>query len=394
MFRIKETQSKRTTVIVLILIAAVLAGCVGPRGWPGVASNGNDTLFVGAMDGRLLALDADSLSRFWEWKPEIEESFSPFNCVGAGSGGQFGAGMLYGPPVVADDIIYLASYNGRIFAIDMEGRDVWDAEGYDLGSPVVGGVAVSGNTLYVGASDGWLRAIDTVTGEPREGFNSFKAGDKIWSAPVVEGGTVYFGSLDHNLYAIDADTGELKWKLETNGGIASSPLIVGGVVYIGSFDNKLYAVDASTGEPDRGWPEPFEADSWFWAQAAYSDGIIYACSMDHNVYAINAADGQLVWGPFDAGDQIKSAPVIVDDLMVDDEPVDAVLVVAAGNGKVYGLDLKTGEERWNDFIDLEATVLAPLYVLGDKVYINAQNSRLYAIEGATGRQDRDVGLSD
>jgi outer membrane protein assembly factor BamB len=394
MFRINRILLRRSIVIVLILIAVVLAGCVGPRGWPGVASNGNDTLFVGTSDGRVLALDADGLSRFWEWEPDIERSFSPFDCVGAGSGGQFGAGMLYGPPVVADDTIYIASYEGRIHAVDMDGRDIWDEEGYEIGSPVVGGLAVSGNTLYIGASDGWLRAIDAVTGEAKEGFNPFQAGDKIWAAPVVEEGTVYFGSLDHNLYAINADTGELKWQFSTNGGIAASPLIDGGVVYIGSFDNKLYAVDKHTGEPDPGWTEPFEADSWFWAMPEYGDGIIYACSMDHMVYAINAADGQLVWGPFDTGDQIKSSPVIVGDLTVDDEPVDDVLVVAAGNGWIYGLDLKTGEERWNDYIDLESTVLAPLYVLGDKVYINAQNNRLYAIEGATGRQDRDVNLSD
>ena len=59
MFRFKGIRSKRTTVIVLVLMAAVLSGCVGPRGWPGVASNGNDTLFVGTADGRVLALDAD-----------------------------------------------------------------------------------------------------------------------------------------------------------------------------------------------------------------------------------------------------------------------------------------------------------------------------------------------
>jgi outer membrane protein assembly factor BamB len=88
-----------------------------------------------------------------------------------------------------------------------------------------------------------------------------------------------------------------------------------------------------------------------------------------------------VWAtPFDTGGPIKSSPVIVGD----------VLVVASEAGIVYGIDTDSGEEVW-DF-DLEFKVLAPLLDYDGKVYVNAQDNRLYTFDGATGRQDWSVAL--
>lgn len=371
MFDAKRAISMKAIIVAIVLTTLVLSGCVGPRGWPGVAVDG-DTLFVGTMDGRVLALNPDSGSRIWQWKPEAEEAGSFLDCAGQG---QFGAGNLYGIPVVADGTVYVGAYNGKVYAIDADsGSDVWN---YDTDSPIAGGVAVAGDTLFVGTSDGELHAIDVASGESKQGF-PFQTEKKIWSTPVVQDGTVYFGSLDHRLYAVDAGTGELKWDFETDGGIASPPLVVGGVVYVGSFDSKFYAVDAYTGEEKWAFDQ---AGNWFWAEALYEEGIIYACSLDHHVYAIDAGSGELVWAtPFDTGGPIKSSPVIVGD----------VLVVASEAGIVYGIDPDSGEEVW-DF-DLEFKVLAPLCASGTEVYLNAQDNRLYTFDGATGRQDWSVSL--
>ncbi len=377
MFDIKLTRSKKAIIIAVVLAALVLSGCIGPRGWPGIVADG-DALFAGTMDGRVLALNPDSGSRLWEWKPKKDDKAGGF--LACGGGGQFRAGMFYGPPVVANGVVYMGAYDGKVYAIDTaSGFEEWN---YDAGSSIVGGVAVADGTLFVGTSGGELHAIDINTGQSKQGFLPFQTGDKIWSTPVVRDGTVYFGSLDQKLYAIDAETGALKWNepFEAGGGIASSPLIVGSMVYFGAFDNKFYAVDADTGGEK--WVFE-EAGNWFWAEALYDNGIIYAGSLDRNVYAIDAGSGALAWSnPFDAGSQIKSSPVISGD----------VLVVAAEEGKVYGLDLESGEERW-DF-DLETKVLASLFVSGGKVYVNAQDNRLYTFDGATGQQDWSVTLSE
>jgi outer membrane protein assembly factor BamB len=365
----------KAVVVAIVLVTMILSGCMGARGWPGVTAEG-DTIYVGTMDGRVLSLNPESGSRNWQWEAEAEEAGNPFSCSNQG---QFRAGMSYGLPVVANNTVYVGTYNGKVYAIGSEsGSDVWS---YDTGSPIAGGVAVAGDTLFVGTSDGELHAIDVVSGLSKQGF-PFQTEDKIWSTPVVRDGVVYFGSVDHNLYAVDAVTGELRWDFETEGGIASTPLVVEDVVYFGSFDSKFYAVDAGTGEEK--WV--FEqAGNWFWSEALYKEGIVYACSLDHHVYAIDAVTGETAWPePFDAGEQIKSSPVIVED----------ILVVASKVGKVYGIDLVTGEEKWHqfDYYDDGVTVLAPLCSFETEVYMNAQDNRLYTLDGITGRQSWSVSL--
>ncbi len=342
-----------------------------------------ETLFVGTMDGRVIAVNAGG-GTLWTWEPPAESGGS--SIIACGGGGQFRAGMLYGSPVVSDGVLYVSSYNGRVYAIDAEKRyDIWK---YDTGSPIAGGVAVANSTVFVGSSDGRLYALEANAtmgkGSLKQGFEPFQTGDKIWSTPAVQDGIVYFGSLDQKLYALDSITGELIWEFPAAGAITSTPLIVDGVVYIGAFDSKFYALDAYTG--DEKWVFE-EADNWFWSKAVYANGTVYACSLDQRVYAIDAESGNLASGwvePFDAGGDLKSAPVIVDN----------VLVVATEKGKLFGIDIKTGKSRWPDSIDLEVNVLSPLFASGDTFYVNAQDNRIYAFEGATGRQNWSIPLSE
>ncbi len=391
MFDIKRARSTKPIVIAILLGILALSGCIGPRGWPGVVVDG-DTLFVGSMDGRVVCLKVSARQEDkkvpakadgeWVWEPEAEQAGNMFSCT---QGGRFGAGMLYGPPAVGNDTVYIGAYKGKVYAIDAElGDDVWE-EPFETGGSIAGGVAVADDTLFVSSSDGKLYAVDVSTGRAKEGFEPYRTADQIVSTPVVQDGVVYVGSLDHKLYAIDADTGELKWDFKTGGGVASEALIVGGVVYFGSFDSKFYAVYADTGEPK--WEQPFEAGNWFWAEALYHDGIIYACCLDHNVYAIDAESGKLAseWdiNPFPTEAQIRSSPVIVGD----------VLVVASEDGKVYGLDLENGDEVWQS--DVGSSILAPLSTAGGIVYVNARNDNtVYAFEGKTGLQEWNVPLSD
>ena len=67
-------------------------------------------------------------------------------------------------------------------------------------------------------------------------------------AVAVGEGSVFVGAGDGRVYALDAGTGRIKWFFQTGGIIESSPALANGVLYIGSIDHKLYALDAETGE--------------------------------------------------------------------------------------------------------------------------------------------------
>ena len=374
MFDSRRTKLKKTLIIAILLAALALAGCAGTRGWPGTVSEGS-TLYVGTLDGRVLALNPDSGSRKWDWQPTAGQSGQTASFLSCGAGGSLVGGLLYGAPAVANGLVYTALHTGKVYAIDaVEGTQKWD---YDLKSTVSGGAAVGNDTIFIGSSNGKLSALDASNGALRWEFSSE---NEVWATPVVVDGVVYFGSLDHSLYALNAADGTKKWAFKTGGGIASTPLLVEGAIYVGSFDNKFYAIDADTGAQK--WV--FEgAGNWFWSQAAFNNGTIYAGCLDHNVYAIDAGNGTMVWPkPFDAGSLVKASPVIAGD----------VLVVASEVGTVYGLDLKTGGKKW-EFDNIKSKVLSPLCAVGATVYINSEDNKLYAVNGETGRQVWGVPLS-
>jgi len=378
----KGFEFKKAIIVAAVLAMLLTCSCMGARGWPSGTLDGG-RMYVGSMGSTIAALNPESGVRIWEWEAEQEAAGGFLSC-GAGAG-QFSAGGIYGAPLVVDGVVYVGAYNGKVYALDVEdGDEIWS---YELDGTIVGGITVADGTLYVGTSDGYLYALETevegMEGRLKEGFAPVETGDKVWAQPVVHDGTVYFGSLDHKLYAVDGATGEPIWNepFETGGGIASTPMVVNGVVYVGSFDSRFYALDAATKEEK--WV--FAAENWFWSNPAYRDGIIYACSLDNKVYAIDASTGELAssWPePFDTGAEIKSSPVIVDD----------VLVVASEVGKVYGLDIQTGSENWN--VDLEARVGSDLFGSDGLCHVNAQDGWLYTFNASTGRQEWKVKLVD
>jgi len=369
-------------IIVIAMLSLILTGC-SERGWPGIASGNTsegEALIAGTMDGYIRAINPENTFEMWEWKPESDGGSTLLDCVKCSSGGQFRAGSIYGPPSVANGTVFVGSYTGDVYALNIEnGNERW---GREMDTEIVGGITVYGDTIYFGSSDGKLHALDAEDGTNRAGF-PFIADDKIWSAPAVKDGVLYFGTLDHKLYAVDAVTGEPKWSepFEAKGGIGSTPLIIDGVLYFGSYDSNFYAVYADTGALK--WVFD-DANDWYWSNAAYKDGVIYTCSMDSHVYALNAESGTPVWStPFEADHPIKASPVVYND----------VLVVASENGKVYGIDLPTGSNKWPD-IDVGSKVLAPLYEKGGRIYINTQNNKLYAYDGDTGIKKWDESLKD
>ncbi|MBT9161378.1 MAG: Desiccation/radiation resistance protein [Dehalococcoidia bacterium] len=67
-------------------------------------------------------------------------------------------------------------------------------------------------------------------------------GDHVHSSPAVSAGTVFVGAWDGGLYALNAVDGELEWRYGTRSGIYSSPAVYEDMVYIGSGDGGIYAI--------------------------------------------------------------------------------------------------------------------------------------------------------
>ena len=116
---------------------------------------------------------------------------------------------------------------------------------YDTGDVIDSSAAIAGNTVYVGAGDGHLVALDLVSGALRW---KYAAGMLIGeSSPTVSGNIAYIGDMDGNVHGVNTADGTRVWIHKTGGEIKASPIVVRDTMIIGSYDTHLYALEARTG---------------------------------------------------------------------------------------------------------------------------------------------------
>ena len=381
-----KIEHKKLLLLIALLLVGILAisGCTAPgrqiaQGWAGGAVSG-DTLFVGSMEGKLIALDVSDGSSRGSVALEAQAESGGFGCLPTGSS----AVAVYGSPVLREDLIYVGGYDGRVRAfVFEEGRlrpeFKWISRQGDIVGAIIGGLVVAHDRVYFGASDGRVYALDAGDGHK---VWDFETGGKIWSTPAVEGDTIFVGVFDRKLYALNADDGTEKWVFETEGTIVSTPVVSDGRVYIGSFDRHVYAVDTTSGE--QVWRYPATDDEvgapvgWFWATPLVHNGAVYAPNLDGRVYLLDAASGRKI-SDFDLGGPVSSAPVLVNDLVI---VATTSTNRAKQEGQVFAID--TTDRRQTMLQDLGESVHAPLFAGGDTVYVHTMENNLYAIDTETG----------
>jgi eukaryotic-like serine/threonine-protein kinase len=252
-----------------------------------------------------------------------------------------------------------------------------------------------GNLAHSGVYSG--PAVTTLTGVKWK----FKADGRIYSSPAVSEGTVYVGANDGAMYAVDADSGKLRWKFQTEARIPGSPAVANGVVYFASYDGKFYAVDAATGRArwifktngerrfagtnlhgfvpagDR-MPDPYDI---YLSSPAVWRNVVYFGSGDGNVYALDAETGRQKWR-FKTGDVVHASPAIAN----------GVVYIGSWDSFFYAIDAATGKERWrfktgvDSVIHNQQGIQSSAAVADGAVYFGCRDGHLYAVDALTGKK--------
>ena len=304
-------------------------------------------------------------------------------------------------------VIYVAegkSY-GRVFAIGQDGFDspVWQFPEIGMNSvgSIFGGVAYSQatNTVYFGADDGMLYALDAGTGEPKLGTGGvfFPAEAPIWSTPMVNNGVVYFGTMDGTLYGV-GETGGKILEFKAGGAITATPIVEEGVAYVGSFDKNFYAVPVNGGlNAKPRWI--YATNGWIWADALFAadargQDFVFVSSLDGSVQAVDASSGTLLWpNPFIASEGIRGTPALVSKSASGSQFSslgDNVLVVGSRDGSLYGLDPQTGAPAWEQPFntrslgDGDGQILAPVASRGNIAFVVTSKYDIFAVDANTG----------
>ena len=296
----------------------------------------DNILFVGSDDQKMYALGTETGAVVWSFKTQ---------------------GKIRSTPLVTNEKVLLLSYDGYFYCLNkQDGRLLWKFK-------------TGGESIF--------KVKDYFNGTFEPDFWDF-----YLSSAVVKGDNVYFGSSDSNVYALNINTGKQVWKFKTEGSVHSSPAISENSLVIGSWDGKVYCLNVVTGTEK--WvfktDQDFENYIWLGVQASPSieNGVVYIGSRDAKFYALELESGKSIWekDAFDRSWMPSSAAIGTSNIFTGSSDsmsffsinkftgavnyatktkaytfsspaIDAEMgYIGAANGRLFGIELASGEIKW------------------------------------------------
>ncbi len=211
------------------------------------------------------------------------------------------------PPIVHGGRIFVYDTGGTVTALAPGGGKAWSVslapEG-ERGRPAGGGIAASGNAVFVATGFGELLGLDAATGSR---FWAFQMSAPAHSAPTAAGGKVYVVSATNVLHAVNQADGTEAWQFlgipETAGVLsAASPAVSGSTVVVPYSSGEVIAFDVESGELK--WADAVVRSTRTLAVSGLTDvaaspviydGIVYATGVSGRTIAVRLSDGERLW---------------------------------------------------------------------------------------------------
>jgi outer membrane protein assembly factor BamB len=284
-------------------------------------------------------------------------------------------GAVSSSPAVGSNNVFVGSTNGTIKAFALAtGALQWSAT--TLGA--VSSPAIDGSRLVVGSNDHNVYAFDAggvsnCSGTPKTCTPLWTAttGGAVQSSPAVVNGVVYIGSDDGKLYAFNETNGALLWTATTAGSITASPAVGGGSVFVGSADHKVYAFDAAGNTNCAGAPKVC-SPLWSVTTAAVVDssaavvgGVVYVADESGVLRALDATNGTSKWSVL-LGSGAKSSPAVAG----------GVIYIGTRVGLVKAYAVSNGASLWSTTTG--GPVLASPAVMDSRVYVGSEDASVYS----------------
>jgi len=257
---------------------------------------------------------------------------------------------IFSSPTLFQSTVFFGAYDGNVYALDADtGKKKWIFMDADwIGSSPC--VAEDLGLLFIGLEFGLFRkrggiaAIDIETGKRRWQYYEMPA--YTHSSPLYIAGRrqVVVGSNDGVAYLFNAVDGTLLWKFET-GSLTEDELRTGfstidikesfaydkkrDLIIFGNKQGTLFFVRRKDGsEAGR-----FVAEFGFYSMPVIYQDTVLAASLDKHLYCVNLDSFTETW-KWNAGARIFSTPFVLDDHVY----------IGANTGRLTELNAATGEE--------------------------------------------------
>lgn len=233
---------------------------------------------------------------------KFEESVKIDKLWSVGIGKGQGAGFLELQPALTSSMIYAASSDGNLKAIELDrGKTRWKTE---LERDLSGGVGIYEDSLLLGDSEGFVLKVDADNGDI---LWSSRVTGEVLAPPQGNGSVVVAQSYDGTLHGLDYATGEKRWTYSSNVPALTirgtgTPILQGNRVYAGFANGRVMAFEADSGAVAwevrvaiaEGRSEIDRLVDVDGTMAILGDEL-YAASYQGRVVAINVASGRKLW---------------------------------------------------------------------------------------------------
>ncbi|MCG2579510.1 MAG: outer membrane protein assembly factor BamB [Marinobacter sp.] len=254
--------------------------------------------------------------------------------VGDGHGDQF----LYLTPLNTGDLLYAASADGEVYAVESgNGKVVWYKK---LDAQVFAGVGGDRDQLYLVTRDASLMALSREDGEV---LWETPLPNEVLATPQSNGTIVVVQTTDGKVLSFNTQTGEKAWQYDSVVPVlsmrAAAPPLVGSELVLAGFANgKLLALASDSGQP-------------VWQ------------------YEVGQPKGRT---ELERLVDVTSQPLILEN---------AALVVGY-QGKLALVNLRNGDEIWSR----EASSLHSPMIGAGNIYVSSANGDIKAFRGSDRRE--------
>ncbi|MCL1478676.1 outer membrane protein assembly factor BamB [Marinobacter sp. M3C] len=282
--------------------------------------NAGDVVYAASADGELLALNAETGKQIWE--------NSVKDRIFAGVGGD-------------DKQLYLVSRDADLLALSREdGSELWRAS---LPTEVLSAPQSNGSLVVVQTTDGRVLAFNAADGEKRWQYDSVVPALSVRAsaAPLVGADVIISGFANGKLLALSAESGQPLWQYEVGApqgrtelerlvDITSQPLVLENAILAVGYQGKLALIDLRTGNDI--WSKT--ASSLY--SPMVSNGNIFLASANGDLVAMRGSDRRDLWTQDKLAWRQLTQPVPLDDYLVVGDFDGYLHVVSQESGELVG----------------------------------------------------------
>lgn len=238
----------------------------------------------------------------------------------------------------------------------------------------------AGDVIYAASADGLLVAVEPENGKARW---QRRSKDRIFAGIGGDNSQLYYITRDAELVALSRETSEEVWRapLPTEG--LAAPQSNGALVVAQTTDGRVIGFDARDGERRWQYDGQVPVLSMRTAAAPLVGGdVVIASFANGRVIALTAEAGQPVW-QYEVG-QPQGRTELERLVDIGGQPLvlDSAIMVAGYQGKLALIDIRSGQEIWSR----RASSFYSPSIGGGNIFLASANGDVVAYRGSDRRE--------